>query len=342
MTTPRPGVGVADPLPDPERRGLRHPVVDVAPRAPVHRLNGPFQVVLRLVVGGDGGVPAGRDEPAGGAPQPGADTASCAAEQEQRPPGGDQRDAARQGDTAQWFAVAAVGVEASREQQPQPGDQQHRRHAAPNGRGNRQGSGRHIGHVCGEPGRTHSGHDADDRRRPLGRQRLRRGDWRSVAGPRLRRGGRRGLGRTTGSTPTRHGPGNVPVSPAATFRRGRRSWVASLPLAHVDEQACTLKVTLPIQRGARTVRVRRRCRCRSRLPTSRSVASRSPRSCRRLFSARRAVEPIRTAPYQSAWTAVPLCSVATVPLALHAIAADISGQLSIPSCQCLAMPAGDS
>ena len=118
--------------------------------------------------------------------------------------------------------------------------------------------------------------------------------------------------------------------------------VASLPLAHVDEQAWTLKVTLPIQRGARTVRVRRRCRCRSRLPTSRSVASRSPRSCRRLFSARRAVEPIRTAPYQSAWTAVPLCSVATVPLALHAIAADISGQLSIPSCQCLAMPAGDS
>ena len=209
-------------------------------------------------------------------------------------------------------------------------------------RGNRQGSGRHIGHVCGEPGRTHSGHDADDRRRPLGRQRLRRGDWRSVAGPRLRRGGRRGLGRTTGSTPTRHGPGNVPVSPAATFRRGRRCWVASLPLAHVDKQACTLKVTLPIQRGARTVRVRRRCRCRSRLPTSRSVASRSPRSCRRLFSARRAVEPIRTAPYQSAWTAVPLCSVATVPLALHAIAADISGQLSIPSCQCQAMPAGDS
>ena len=46
--------------------------------------------------------------------------------------------------------------------------------------------------------------------------------------------------------------------------------------------------------------------------------------------------------YQSAWTAVPLCIVATVPLAPHAITADRSGQLSIPSCQCLAMPAGDS
>jgi hypothetical protein len=47
-------------------------------------------------------------------------------------------------------------------------------------------------------------------------------------------------------------------------------------------------------------------------------------------------------PYQSAWTAVPLCSVVTVPLALHAITADRSDQLSIPSCQCLAIPAGDS
>jgi hypothetical protein len=50
----------------------------------------------------------------------------------------------------------------------------------------------------------------------------------------------------------------------------------------------------------------------------------------------------RRTSYQSAWTAVPLCSVATVPLAPHAITADRSGQLSIPSCQCLAMPAGDS
>jgi hypothetical protein len=50
----------------------------------------------------------------------------------------------------------------------------------------------------------------------------------------------------------------------------------------------------------------------------------------------------RRASYQSAWTAVPLCSVATVPLAPHAMTADRSGQLSIPSCQCLAMPAGDS
>ena len=47
-------------------------------------------------------------------------------------------------------------------------------------------------------------------------------------------------------------------------------------------------------------------------------------------------------PYQSAWTAVPLCSVVTVPLALHAITAGRSDQLSIPSCQCLAIPAGDS
>jgi Integrase core domain len=46
--------------------------------------------------------------------------------------------------------------------------------------------------------------------------------------------------------------------------------------------------------------------------------------------------------YQSAWTALPLCSVATVPLVLHATAADMSGQFSAASCQCLAMPAGDS
>src|SRR5712691_2074503 len=46
--------------------------------------------------------------------------------------------------------------------------------------------------------------------------------------------------------------------------------------------------------------------------------------------------------YQSAWIAVPLCSVETVPLAPHATAADRSGQLSVASCQCLAMPAGDS
>ena len=47
-------------------------------------------------------------------------------------------------------------------------------------------------------------------------------------------------------------------------------------------------------------------------------------------------------PYQSAWTAVPLCSVATVPLALHATAAAMSDQLSAASCQCRAIPAGDA
>jgi hypothetical protein len=52
--------------------------------------------------------------------------------------------------------------------------------------------------------------------------------------------------------------------------------------------------------------------------------------------------PCRRTSYQSAWTAVPLCSVATVPLPPHAITAARSGQLSIPSCQCLAMPTGDS
>jgi hypothetical protein len=51
---------------------------------------------------------------------------------------------------------------------------------------------------------------------------------------------------------------------------------------------------------------------------------------------------VRKRHYQSAWTAVPLCSVATVPLAPHATAADRSGQLSAASCQCLAMPAGDA
>src|SRR5438270_5285078 len=49
------------------------------------------------------------------------------------------------------------------------------------------------------------------------------------------------------------------------------------------------------------------------------------------------------ASYQSAWTTVPLCSVTIVALANHAGAAeDISGQFSVASCQCLAMPAGDS
>ena len=49
------------------------------------------------------------------------------------------------------------------------------------------------------------------------------------------------------------------------------------------------------------------------------------------------------ASYQSAWTTAPLCSVTTVALAIHAKATpeDISGQF-IVSCQCLAMPAGDS
>jgi len=50
----------------------------------------------------------------------------------------------------------------------------------------------------------------------------------------------------------------------------------------------------------------------------------------------------RRASYQSAWTTVPLCSVTTVALAIHAgTSEDISGQFA-DSCQCLAMPAGDS
>jgi hypothetical protein len=52
---------------------------------------------------------------------------------------------------------------------------------------------------------------------------------------------------------------------------------------------------------------------------------------------------MRRTSYESAWTAVPLCSVTIVALANHAGAAeDISGQLSVVSCQCLAMPASDS
>ena len=132
-------------------------------------------------------------------------------------------------------------------------------------------------------------------------------------------------------------PGTLPAEPAGLAHQpsagaGARPSTSAARSRPTGSRRChsrtstnrrgTLKVTLPIQHGARTVRVRRRCRCRSRLPTSHSIASRSPRSCRRLFSARRAVEPSRTAPYQSAWTAVPLCSVATVALALHAITAD--------------------
>jgi hypothetical protein len=47
--------------------------------------------------------------------------------------------------------------------------------------------------------------------------------------------------------------------------------------------------------------------------------------------------------YQSAWTFVPLCSVTILAFANHAGAAEaISGQFSVVSCQCLAMPAGVS
>ncbi len=47
--------------------------------------------------------------------------------------------------------------------------------------------------------------------------------------------------------------------------------------------------------------------------------------------------------YQSACTIVPLCSVTILAFANHAGAAEaISGQFSVVSCQCLAMPAGVS
>lgn len=64
---------------------------------------------------------------------------------------------------------------------------------------------------------------------------------------------------------------------------------------------------------------------------------------------RREVRPIvaflrrRERAAQSDWTTVPLCSVTIEALAAHAGTAEvISGQLAIPSCQCLVMPAGDS
>src|SRR6266487_4597027 len=47
-------------------------------------------------------------------------------------------------------------------------------------------------------------------------------------------------------------------------------------------------------------------------------------------------------PYQSAWTAVPLCSVATVPLALHATAAALSDELSAAASYTLSLPAGQA
>jgi hypothetical protein len=52
--------------------------------------------------------------------------------------------------------------------------------------------------------------------------------------------------------------------------------------------------------------------------------------------------PCGAVTYQSAWTTVPLCSVATVALPLASTTAARSFQLSIASCQCLATPAGDS
>jgi hypothetical protein len=67
----------------------------------------------------------------------------------------------------------------------------------------------------------------------------------------------------------------------------------------------------------------------------RREAFREPRVDRRPYG--------RRTSYQSAWTTVPLCNVTIVALANHSGAAeDISVQFSVASCQCLAMPAGDS
>jgi len=62
-----------------------------------------------------------------------------------------------------------------------------------------------------------------------------------------------------------------------------------------------------------------------------------------LHARRASLDGMRGWSYQSAWTTVPLCSVTILAFANHAGAAeDISGQFSVVSCQCLAMPAGVS
>ncbi len=52
------------------------------------------------------------------------------------------------------------------------------------------------------------------------------------------------------------------------------------------------------------------------------------------------IEQLRA--YQSAWTSVPLCSVATVALPLHSTSAPRSPHVSVACFQCSATPAGDS
>jgi hypothetical protein len=69
------------------------------------------------------------------------------------------------------------------------------------------------------------------------------------------------------------------------------------------------------------------------------VASQAPGGCR---LTRREARALQVGVYQSAWTTVPPCSVATVAFSVEATTAPRSSQLFIASCQCRATPAGDS
>jgi len=111
-------------------------------------------------------------------------------------------------------------------------------------------------------------------------------------------------------------------SPAALLSPGcSRQLALPVPAVGVARRRCALEAVEKVVTGNRAF--------------GHPAAAQRPGSLR--LPARR-----RSSSYQSAWTTVPLCSVTTVALAIHAgTAEDISGQL-IVSCQCLAMPAGDS
>ena len=142
---PSPGVDVADPLADPKRCGLRHPVVDSPPRVAVHGPCVPLPLVVRFDVGDRGGVAPSGDQAPGGIPQPGAHPTDHASQHHDRPAGRDQGYPHCQSDSADTVSVAMPSVQPAGQQQPEAGDQQQGRDSPPRG----HHDGQHIDDVCG-------------------------------------------------------------------------------------------------------------------------------------------------------------------------------------------------